>query len=106
MRPAADSADAEFRAARELFFAYDGSLFYMSRDGSDRRYLEYRVPESVEQGWLAELTARHLASLDAKGNWRVINFLLSHRDSRYLDATCTVTPWSVSSNWSMASTLD
>lgn len=91
---AADSAEgaARFRAARELFFAYEGSLFYMSRNDQDRRYLEYGVPNSVEQRWLAELTARQLDSLDTRSNWRVINFLLHHRDTNYLEKVVAAQP--------------
>jgi hypothetical protein len=90
----ADSAEEDTRlaAARKLFFAHDGSLFYMSRDDQDRRYLEYAVPKSVEQRWLADLTERHLGSLNKPGNWRVINFLLHHRNTNYLDRVVAAPP--------------
>jgi hypothetical protein len=79
-------------AARELFFQYDGSLFYMSRDGADRVYASYGIPRSTERQWLAELTARKLAALGSDGNWRVLNFLVGHRIDGHLDEVLAVKP--------------
>ena len=55
-------------AAKDLFFRYDGSLFYMSRDGADREYTQYDIPKSTEKLWLKELTAQKLAALHDSGN--------------------------------------
>lgn len=75
---------ARLRQARELFFQYDGSTFYMSRDGADRRYAELGVPRAIEQAWLEELTDRKLAALDNAGNWWTINFLVHHQLAGHL----------------------
>ena len=75
----------DLEAAREMFFAHDGSRFYMSRNDLEQRYLDYRVPRPVEAEWLAELTEEKLAALHERGNWRSVNFVLSHSDTRHLD---------------------
>ena len=80
------------RAARDLFFKYDGSTFYMSRDGSDREYQSYAVPRDLEQEWLRELTARHLAELDKPGNWWTLNFLVHHGDTNHLERVIAAPP--------------
>lgn len=85
-------AESEMNAARELFFQYDGSLFYMSRDGADRVYASYGVPPSTESEWLAELTARKLAALGSDGNWWVLNFLVDHGIDGHLDEALAVKP--------------
>ena len=43
------------KKAKALFFEYDGSLFYMSRDGVDIQYKRYQVPKDVESKWLKEI---------------------------------------------------
>ncbi len=63
--------------ARELFFAYDGSEFFMSRDGADAEYTALKVPKTLERVWMRELTDKLLAALDQPGNWKTI-YLLSH----------------------------
>jgi hypothetical protein len=73
------------RAARDLFFKYDGSRFYMSRDGADREYESYGVSRDLERQWMRELTARHLAALNKPGNWWTLNFLVHHRDTSHLE---------------------
>jgi hypothetical protein len=35
--------------ARDLFFAYEGSTFYMSRDGSDREFAAMQVPQDLQR---------------------------------------------------------
>lgn len=70
--------------ARELFFAYDGSVFYMSRNGVDDEYRQYAVPKELEKQWMEELTATKLDLLDGPGYWHVASFLLHHRDTRHL----------------------
>jgi hypothetical protein len=80
------------RAARDLFFKYDGSTFYMSRDGADREYKSYAVPLDLERKWLRELTARHLAALVKPGNWWTLNFLVHHRDTNHLELAIATPP--------------
>ena len=46
--------DHRLQPARELFFTYDGSRFYMSRDGVEQDYLRFAVPREVETAWLEE----------------------------------------------------
>ena len=45
----------DLQSARDLFFRYDGSRFYMSRDGVEADYQEAGVPPEVETTWLEEL---------------------------------------------------
>lgn len=85
-------ADSTIRVARDLFFKYDGSTFYMSRDGADREYQSYGVPKDLEREWLRELTARHLAALDKPGNWWTLNFLVHHRDTNHLERVMATPP--------------
>ena len=71
-----------YRAAREMYFHYLGSSFYMSRDGAigeiQARFDGYQVPEEVIQQWAAELKAQQLTRLNARGNWSVLGFLEHH----------------------------
>jgi hypothetical protein len=77
--------------ARELFFKYDGSRFYMSRDDVEEEYRSYDVPEQLRKQWLEELTATKLDKLE-EGNWSVVYFLLHHRDTRHLPRILQATP--------------
>jgi hypothetical protein len=70
--------------ARELFWMYDGSGFYMSRDSTDVEYRRYSVPKQLEKQWLEELTTTRLDMLEKPGNWDVVHFLWHHSDTRYL----------------------
>ena len=85
--------DAESEAkARELFFAHEGSTFYMSRNGVDREFEAMRVPMATKRRWLEELTAEHLASMSAPGGWRSVNFLLHHETLGHLQAVVDTAP--------------
>jgi len=77
---------------RELFFKYDGSRFYMSRDGVEEEYRSYEVPEQLRKEWLEELTATKLDMLDAGSNCSVVYFLLNHRDTRHLPRILQANP--------------
>jgi hypothetical protein len=70
--------------ARELFFAYDGSGFYMSRDGSDMEYRAYKVPRELEAQWRDEMAADKIAKLAEPGNWRSLNYLCHHNNTGFL----------------------
>ncbi len=70
--------------AKKLFFQYDGSLFYMSRDGVDADYLKAGVPQEAETAWFRELTQDKLRLLSREGNWSVLHFLNSHADIGHL----------------------
>ena len=74
----------DLQAARDLFFRYDGSRFYMSRDGMEADYQEAGVPPQVETTWLKELKRDKLRLLARKGNWRVLDFFLHHADFGHL----------------------
>jgi len=78
--------------ARELFIRYEGSRFYMSRDGLEASYLEHRVPKEVEARWLEELTAQRLRELSMSGNWRAVHFLIHQGDYRHVDAVLGAAP--------------
>jgi hypothetical protein len=71
--------------ARRRFFAYDGSTFYMSRDGVEEEYRGALVPPEVESAWLEELTDLKLRDLHGRGNWRVLHFLNHHGNYGYLE---------------------
>src|SRR5260370_21335947 len=85
-------SNSTIRVARDLFFKYDGSTFYMSRDGADREYRSYAVPGDLERQWLRELTARHLDALVKPGNWSTLHFLLHHPDTHYLEHVIATPP--------------
>ena len=74
----------DLQEARQLFDQYDGSRFYMSRDGVETAYLEAGIPSELEGDWLEELKRDKLRHLSQKGNWRVPHFLLHHSDLGYL----------------------
>ena len=78
--------------ARKLFFDYDGSGFYMSRDGVDVEYQRYSVSKELEREWLDELTAIKLKKLQDPGNWSVVHFLWHHGDSRQLSLLIQTKP--------------
>ncbi|WP_460010528.1 hypothetical protein, partial [Mycobacterium avium] len=59
----ADLTGRDFAKAREIFFNYDGSRFYMSRDGVEAEYERFSVPKEVENKWLEELTTHKLSML-------------------------------------------
>jgi hypothetical protein len=80
------------KEAKRLFFAYDGSCFYMSRDGAAAKYLEAGVPPEFESAWLDELTRIKLRSLRRKGNWKVLRFLNHHADYGHLAAVAGAEP--------------
>jgi hypothetical protein len=74
----------DMREAKELFCRYDGSRFYMSRDGREADYQEAGVPPEVEATWLEELKRDKLRLLSQKGNWQVLDFFLNHADLGHL----------------------
>jgi hypothetical protein len=74
----------DLQEARGLFDRYDGSRFYMSRDGVEAAYLEAGVPREVESAWLEELKQDKLRLLSQEGNWRVLHFFLHHADFGHL----------------------
>ena len=84
--------EKEEARAKELFFRYEGSQFYMSREGADAEYSRFQVPAEIEAAWLEEMTLSRLRGLDAPGNWKVVHFLSSHQDFRHLDAVLGATP--------------
>lgn len=81
--------------AKKMFFDYDGSRFYMSRDGVETKYLSADVPPPTETAWLEELTEQKLGALQSKGNWKTIHFLRHHGDYRYLAQIVAVEPQGV-----------
>ncbi len=78
--------------ARELFFKYDGSGFYMSRDGVEQDYRRFAVPKELEKAWLEELTDKKLNGLREPGNWLSVHFLCHHNDTRHLHAVMHAEP--------------
>jgi hypothetical protein len=74
--------------AKELFFQYDGSRFYMSRNSRklEADYVATAVPAEIEAQWLEELTRGKLQSLSQKSNYLTIHFLRHHRDYHHLAA--------------------
>ena len=91
----ADDADAMDRA-RELFFRYEGSGFFMSRDGADAQYRRYAVPPELEQQWRTALTAQKVAELRRAATWPAqyfaLYYLRHHGDTRYLPEAMRAEP--------------
>ncbi len=75
----------DMNEARRLFFEYDGSCFYMSRNGVEDQYRQAGVPPETESEWLKELTLIKLDLLSQKGNWSVLHFLKHHADHGHLN---------------------
>jgi hypothetical protein len=71
--------------AKRLFMNYDGSRFYMSRDGVEQKYRDYHIEPTIEQEWLGELERKRLAQLHDNPNWMTVYFFINRRDYRYLD---------------------
>jgi hypothetical protein len=80
------------REAKKIFFEYDGSRFYMSRDGVETAYVNAGVPPKTEAAWLEKLTQQKLAALQLKGNWAAIHFLAHHGDYGHLAQIVAVEP--------------
>lgn len=82
--------------ARELFFRYEGSGFYMSRDGVDAQYRRYTVPPELEQRWRNELTAQKIAALRRPGTWSTqyyaLYYLRQRDDTRFLPEAMRAEP--------------
>jgi hypothetical protein len=78
--------------AKELFFRYDGSQFYMSRDGVENDFLKLQIPKSMQAEWLGELTISKMKQLNSPGNWWVISFLIHHEDYRFFDQITSAKP--------------
>lgn len=74
----------DLREAKELFFRYDGSRFFMSRDGVEAEYLGAKVPARVEAEWLTELKRAKLHLLSRAGDWTALSFFLHHADFGHL----------------------
>jgi hypothetical protein len=85
----------DFSVAKDMFFRHDGSRFYMSRNDVESAYLAYGVPEELERKWLGELTEQKLELLQSPGNWWSIDFLLHHRDGRFLRDALSARPLGV-----------
>ena len=78
--------------ARELFFRYDGSGFYMWHDDVAGEYDAYAVPPELEKQWRQELTAERLAKLGQPGNWWTLHYLCHYNDTRYLHQAVRAEP--------------
>jgi hypothetical protein len=74
----------DMKEAKKLFVRYDGSRFYMSRDGVEADYMRARIPSEVEVTWLEELKRDKLRHLSQRGNWQVLHFFLHHADLGHL----------------------
>lgn len=71
-------SSVDYKNAKKLFFDYDGSRFYMSRDDVVDSYIQAQVPPQIEAQWLAELKVEKLAALEEPGNWKTVYFLQHH----------------------------
>ncbi|MDR3638058.1 MAG: hypothetical protein P4L84_29910 [Isosphaeraceae bacterium] len=56
----------------------------MNHDGVRASYLRACVPPEVEAAWLEELKRDKLQLLSQEGNWKVLDFLKTHRDFGHL----------------------
>jgi hypothetical protein len=87
--PVTPAAEA---VARDPFFAYEGSTFYMSRDGRDREFAAMHVPKELQQRWLKEMTAERVAALGLPGGWRSVSFFLHHNLAGHLSTVLDQVP--------------
>lgn len=78
--------------AKRLFMEYDGSRFYMSRDGIENEYASYGVTVATEIEWIQELENEKLKKIEEKGNWKVVYFFTNRHDYRYLDRFLDTVP--------------
>ena len=82
----------DLAAARELLFQYEGSSFYMSRDGLEQEYLGHRVPKSLEAEWMRELTEQRMRSVG-----HAVNVVNQGGTIRFLDdqagGLADLSPW-------------
>lgn len=80
------------KRAKKLFFEFDGSRFYMSRNGVEDEYLQANVPAELEAQWLEQLTKTKLGDLSKPGNYWVLHFLLHHQDFRHFSIVTDAVP--------------
>src|SRR5690349_2275361 len=75
----------EFLEAKTMYFDYEGSPFFMDRNGELEKFERYQVPASLLRAWDAELKQRALAGLTSyRVNWGVIHFLRHHGHAGHL----------------------
>lgn len=70
--------EEKLNRARKLFYDHDGSRFYMSRNGVEKEFLSYNVPESLQSEWLADITNTYITELKRSGRRGIIGFLEHH----------------------------
>ena len=73
------------KRAKNIYFDYIGSRFFMDRDGIYPTYAKFKVSKEKEQKWLKELTEIKLKALKERGNWKTIFFLNQHSDFEHLN---------------------
>lgn len=56
--------DVNLLKAKELFLKYEGSHFYMSRDGEYENYKKYQVTKEQEKEWINEYQMELIQKLD------------------------------------------
>ena len=78
--------------AHELYIEFDGSEFYMSRDGVDVEFETLRVPRAKRREWMKELTAAYLQRLSEPGNWKSLSFFSHHWDYSHVRAALDAEP--------------
>ena len=78
--------------AKELFFNYLGSRFFMDRDGDALLYESFKISKEQESEWLRELTNTKISALDKKGNWQTVFFLEHHSNFNFFDEILNAEP--------------
>jgi hypothetical protein len=75
----------DLRQAKALYFVYEGSEFYMSRNGVDGEFRDYAVPDEVRNDWEADLLAMNLVRLRTMGVCSgTVDFLVTRERPEYL----------------------
>jgi hypothetical protein len=74
------------KTAKRLFFDYDGSTFYMSRNDVETVYKAYHVPIEIENEWKRELTALRLSQYRETGKFAYLGYLLENNHAELLAA--------------------
>lgn len=72
--------DEKYQEAKEIFFNYQGSAFFMANDGVYETYKSYAVPPAISDQWYLELLLKNKEQLLSAANnseiaWRFYLYL-------------------------------
>ena len=82
----------DFAEAKEIYFNFQGSRGYMSREFMLKTFDSYKVPPDLLGQWFEELENQHLSRLGEPGNYTVVLFLALHDRWQYLEELSAARP--------------